>query len=182
MVEGVGGIGESDESLEKIVVPSVQVVLVRNGEKGREVFLGHRIAGGFQNQWSFPGGKIDPGESPERAACREAEEETGISIGETSLQKHAQLNSETIREKDGRRVKYVYVIHVFIVQADNLSPKNASPDEHDEMRWVSLSDALAMDKKAVQDGQKAGVTDLDKIPNALAPRTRETIAALAKAK
>jgi 8-oxo-dGTP pyrophosphatase MutT (NUDIX family) len=30
--------------------------------------------------WVLPGGGIDPGESPEKAACREMEEETGIQV------------------------------------------------------------------------------------------------------
>lgn len=33
--------------------------------------------GGF---WEFPGGKIQPGESPEEAAIRECEEETGLKV------------------------------------------------------------------------------------------------------
>jgi 8-oxo-dGTP pyrophosphatase MutT (NUDIX family) len=32
-------------------------------------------------QWSFPGGRIEPGESPEEAALRELEEEVGIQLG-----------------------------------------------------------------------------------------------------
>jgi 8-oxo-dGTP diphosphatase len=30
--------------------------------------------------WTLPGGGIDPGESPEEAACREMEEETGLKV------------------------------------------------------------------------------------------------------
>ncbi len=45
-------------------------------------------AGGLKNhagQWAFPGGSIDPGESPEQTAFRELEEEVGLCLPENRL-------------------------------------------------------------------------------------------------
>ena len=41
----------------------------------------HKIA----KSWFFPGGHIEPGESPQQAAIREAGEEVGLTITETDL-------------------------------------------------------------------------------------------------
>ena len=47
---------------------------MRDGEDGTEVLLVHRPR---YDDWTFPKGKVDIGESDEDAAVREVEEETG---------------------------------------------------------------------------------------------------------
>ncbi|HKQ62671.1 MAG TPA: (deoxy)nucleoside triphosphate pyrophosphohydrolase [Candidatus Polarisedimenticolaceae bacterium] len=46
--------------------------------RGGRVLVARRAEGRFAGNWEFPGGKIEPGESPEAAARRELREETAL--------------------------------------------------------------------------------------------------------
>ena len=50
---------------------------------GGKVFATQRGYGEFKDKWEFPGGKVEPGETPEQALAREIREEldTEIEVG-----------------------------------------------------------------------------------------------------
>lgn len=52
--------------------------------KDNQIFATQRGYGDFKNGWEFPGGKVEPGETPEAALVREIREELAveISVGE----------------------------------------------------------------------------------------------------
>ena len=54
----------------------VAAILQRDGV----YFATQRGYGEFEGMWEFPGGKIEPGESPEVALKREFQEELGVDI------------------------------------------------------------------------------------------------------
>jgi len=60
----------------KKVVPVVAAVIRKDGK----IFATQRGYGEFKDGWEFPGGKIEPGETPQQALKREIEEELGIEI------------------------------------------------------------------------------------------------------
>ena len=59
----------------------VVAAVIRDGEK---IFVTMRGYGDFKGLWEFPGGKIEPGETPQEALKREIREELAseISVGE----------------------------------------------------------------------------------------------------
>lgn len=63
----------------------VAAVIKAMNDKGEKIiFATERGYGEFKGGWEFPGGKIEPGETPQQALCREIMEEldTKIQVGD----------------------------------------------------------------------------------------------------
>jgi 8-oxo-dGTP diphosphatase len=98
--------------------------------KGERVALVHRPK---YDDWTFPKGKLHPGEGFEEAALREVEEETGLvcELGD-------ELPPTTYRDARGRS-KIVRWWSMTVVDGD-FEPN----DEVDELRWVTPAEARAL--------------------------------------
>jgi len=67
------------------------LVFLIKGNPVNEILLGYKKAGFAQGKFNGFGGKVEVGETVERAAVRELEEETGIRVAEQDLQQAAHL-------------------------------------------------------------------------------------------
>ncbi|MBX7220955.1 MAG: (deoxy)nucleoside triphosphate pyrophosphohydrolase [Blastocatellia bacterium] len=69
---------ETQNSKQQRSVTLVVAAIITNGEG---IFITQRLPGGrLGDQWEFPGGKLEWGESPEAGLQREIREETGLEI------------------------------------------------------------------------------------------------------
>jgi 8-oxo-dGTP diphosphatase len=64
-------------------IPVVAAALI--GADRRILVQQRRLGGALGGLWEFPGGKVEPGESPEAALSRELAEELGITVAAEDL-------------------------------------------------------------------------------------------------
>lgn len=114
---------------------------------GRGVFIGQRI--GIVDGWQMPQGGIDPGETPEAAAMRELDEETGLHDA-TIVAAHSRwLNYDLPDWALGRRWRSRWIGQTqkwFLLRYDG--PDSAidlarHQVEFEQWRWARTSEVLA---------------------------------------
>jgi 8-oxo-dGTP pyrophosphatase MutT (NUDIX family) len=122
-LEGARETGTQGET----VIRAAGGVVVRERDGGREVLLVHRPR---YDDWTFPKGKLAPGESDEECAVREVEEETGL-----RCELVRELASSDYRDPHGRpkHVRY-WLMHP-------VGGELAFLHEVDDGRWLTPEDA-----------------------------------------
>lgn len=87
-------------------------------------------------EWDFPGGGVEPGESPNEGAVRELYEETGIQILTADLKL---LYAATSFYEPGQdsNTRMLFVVKVDDSQVANITLSH----EHEDSKWQSMNDA-----------------------------------------
>jgi len=112
------------------VIQAAGGLIVRRHTDELEILVVHRPV---HEDWSFPKGKLEPGESFEAAALREVHEETGLSCQLLRFIGHTHY-----LDRKGRPKAVAY----WVMSAESgLFTPNA---EVDELRWLGLEHAAGL--------------------------------------
>ena len=135
---------------------SAGILLYRRTPRGLEVLLAHPggpiMAAKDEGHWSIPKGELD-GDDPERAARREFEEETGLSVADATL-----VDLGSTRQKGGKLVlawgaegdldPARAVSNTFVMEWPPRSGRTQEFPEIDRVAWFSLDEARRRLKEA----------------------------------
>jgi len=105
----------------------VAAAIVDDLDAPRELLTARRtVPASLAGRFEFPGGKVDPGETPEEALHREIREELGVELA---------LGPELVGPADGAwRLSDVYVMRLWLAEIADGVPRPLV--EHDELRWL----------------------------------------------
>ncbi len=106
------------------------LVVRRPPRGGPEVVLVHRPA---RTDWTFPKGKVDPGETLDQTALREVREETGLVCSLGAFLGHTEYRDRKDRPK-------IVAYWVMTPRRGRFRPN----DEVDELRWLGLEAAAEL--------------------------------------
>jgi 8-oxo-dGTP diphosphatase len=110
----------------------VAAALVRSGPVP-QVLIAQRPAGKWQaGRWEFPGGKVEPGESPRQALLRELREELGVEV-----QAAQPLGQFTYAYTDRSVAIDLWLVTQFAGEPQGLDGQ--------ALRWASLDELAACD-------------------------------------
>jgi ADP-ribose pyrophosphatase YjhB (NUDIX family) len=117
-------------------IPCVGAVIRDDAGRLLMILRGHEPGKGL---WSIPGGRIEPGETPEQAVVREVREETGLEVSCGPL-----LGTAELPGLDGAIVDIRdYLAFLRVDSAETA----AAGDDAAALRWVTDAEAAAMDER-----------------------------------
>lgn len=131
-----GSMNTVEYTVQMDLVPAAGVIIINEQDQILLVQRGHAPQ---QGRWTIPGGKLEPGETPQEAAIREGFEETGLHLRIIREALHVQLPTA-----DGRK----FDVHDFVatVVGGTLRHGDDALDarwfSHDELDSVELTKGL----------------------------------------
>lgn len=107
-----------------------------------KVLLVQRAKEPAMGQWTFPGGRLRPGETLKQAAERETKEETGIEVEANSIAH----TFEMIEYDHNNQLIFHYII--IDMDARYIRGQLRANDDASDARWVSKSELSSLEVNA----------------------------------
>ncbi len=110
--------------------------------QSQRILLGQRFATRpfYPGVWDVFGGHVEPGENQPETLVRELQEELGITPTHwTYLETSTLFLPASLNEPSDR-----LTVHLFLVTAWEGRPVNRQLDEHSEINWFSLAQAIQL--------------------------------------
>ena len=101
-------------------------------KKEDKIFITRRSYGEFKDMWEFPGGKIEVGETKEKALIREIKEELELDIN----------NLEYLTTVEYDYTSFHLTMHCFICE---ICGGSLNLNAHNDAKWVSLDELESQD-------------------------------------
>ena len=116
----------------KKYVSVVAAVIIKNIDGLEKIFATQRGYGDYKDGWEFPGGKVEPGETPEAAIVREIKEE---------------LDTDIVVDEYIGTVEYDYPKFYLSMRCYKCSIKSGSLvlKEHEAAKWLSINEIDSVD-------------------------------------
>jgi len=111
---------------------AVGAVVLRRAQAGLEVLLVRRGRPPNVGSWTFPGGRVEAGETLAAAVVREVKEETGLAVTVGGLIEVFELLGEAHH--------YVVLDYAATVSVESAEVSPRAGDDAADVRWQSVSD------------------------------------------
>ena len=105
------------------IVNVVAAIICDDYKNKKKIFATQRGYGEFKDGWEFPGGKLEPGETPQQALAREMREELEIKVEVGQL----------IKTVDYDYPNFHITMHCFLTKIVEGKPNLL---EHEAAKWV----------------------------------------------
>ncbi len=116
----------------KKFISVVAAIIAKNVDGLEKIFATQRGYGDYKDGWEFPGGKVEPGETPEAAIVREIKEE---------------LDTDIVVDEYIGTVEYDYPKFYLSMRCYKCSIKSGSLvlKEHEAAKWLSINEIDSVD-------------------------------------
>jgi mutator protein MutT len=106
--------------------------------RARKILLGKRSPqrGFYPDVWDLFGGHVEPGEEREHTLVRELQEELDITPTHWTFLETLCMPLPAPDDE--------LIVHLYLVRAWTGTPVNRQPEEHSEIRWLSLAQAVGL--------------------------------------